>query len=441
MHQVKSLKAENKFKKTEIGEIPVDWEMLELEDISDEIYRYPNYYNIKYVKKGVPEVRGELIKTNGTLESDLTKYRFISQETASKFPRTRLKTGDFVISVRGTLGKVAIIPEFLDGANITANLIRISPDKNKIISAYFIQVLLSERFQEKLNNISSSTTIKTIKAPDLKELKFSIPSLPEQKEIAEILIAVDDAIEKKQAVIKKTQTLIKGLVQQLLTRGIGHTRFKQSLIGEIPVGWEAKILLEAVGGNNDQIVAGPFGSNLMVKDYKDEGIPIIRLQNIEFGKFINKDIKYISLEKAEKLNYHSFQKGDVVLAKLGDPIGKTCIIPANLEKGIVVADVVRIRVNENYSNKIFLMYVMNSFYGLNQLNRETIGTTRPRVNLGQIRNLLVPLPPLPEQKKIADILLSLDRKIEDEIVEKKKLYHLKKGLMQRLLIGKIRVGK
>ncbi len=210
-------------------------------------------------------------------------------------------------------------------------------------------------------------------------------------------------------------------------------KFKDTPIGKIPVDWEVQPLINAVGGMNDLVVAGPFGSNLKVEDYKNEGIPILRLQNVESCKFVNKDIKYISPMKANELSYHSFKKGDIVLAKLGLPIGKTCIVPDSMEKGIVVADVVRISVDERSSDKKYIMYVLNSDYAFNQLNRGIVGTTRPRVNLGQVRNLLIPLPPLPEQKKVAEILTTVDDAIEetDRIIEKTK--EMKKGLMQKLL--------
>ena len=92
----------------------------------------------------------------------------------------------------------------------------------------------------------------------------------------------------------------------------------------LPKGWKTAKLRDVVNDDNDIIIAGPFGSNLKVSDYRNEGVPIIRLQNVERNNFIEKNIKYISLEKANELLYHSFQPGDLVLAKLGDPIGKTC---------------------------------------------------------------------------------------------------------------------
>ena len=105
--------------------------------------------------------------------------------------------------------------------------------------------------------------------------------------------------------------------------------------------------------------------------------------------FYNKDMKYISKEKAEELKYHSFKSGDIVLAKLGDPIGKTCTIPKKLDFGIVVADVVRIRPSEEKADYKFIEFLLNSNYCSKQLSMRTIGSTRPRVNLSHVRNLKI----------------------------------------------------
>ncbi len=172
------------------------------------------------------------------------------------------------------------------------------------------------------------------------------------------------------------------------------------LTNELPKGWKRKTLLDVSGGEPSLIVGGPFGSSLQVKDYKNEGIPIIRLQNIGKLKFIEKDIKFISIEKAKELEYHTFIKGDLVLAKLGEPIGKTCIIPDKFDRGIVVSDVVRIRLQNENIDKKFLLYYLNSPLCLSQINAQVFGSTRPRVNLKEIRDLSILIPPLAEQHRI-----------------------------------------
>jgi type I restriction enzyme S subunit len=205
------------FKDTEIGRIPKEWEIVTLGGIATEVYRYPTYYNIEYVIKGIPEIRGELIKENGELEADVSKYRFISEEISRRYPRTILQEGDFVLSVRGTMGKVAIVPKFLEGANITANLIRISLDRSKCYPPFFKQVFLSDFFKRTLNDLSSQTTIKTIQAPILKSLKIPLPPIKEQQKIAEILSTIDKKLEIERNEKAKLERIKQGLMDLLLT--------------------------------------------------------------------------------------------------------------------------------------------------------------------------------------------------------------------------------
>ena len=117
---------------------PMGWDTLTLDDVTDEVYRYPTYFGIDYEPKGVPEILGELIGKAGKLDTDCDRLRFISQTTSNRFPRTRLIAGDLVMSVRGTIGKVGIVPPELCEANITANLIRISPNRSKIRSCLLV---------------------------------------------------------------------------------------------------------------------------------------------------------------------------------------------------------------------------------------------------------------------------------------------------------------
>lgn len=168
-------------------------------------------------------------------------------------------------------------------------------------------------------------------------------------------------------------------------------------------GWEIK-QLHQLSKHKDAIVGGPFGSNLKVSDYKETGIPILRLQNIGKGHFVNKDIKFVSSQKAEELSYHSFNAGDIALAKLGIPIGKTCIIPEQFKTGIVVADVIRIRPDKKIVDYNYLVYYLNTDNVIAQLTGNISGATRPRVNLSDVRNIDVSLPNIEEQQRIVSIL-------------------------------------
>jgi type I restriction enzyme M protein len=179
--------------------------------------------------------------------------------------------------------------------------------------------------------------------------------------------------------------------------------------------WEMVELKDTCINPRSDIVDGPFGSNLKASEYVDNGLPIIRLQNIERYNFIDKNIKYVTLEKADQLKRHSFGKGDIIISKLGDPLGKACIIPDEFEWGIIVADVVRIRVDENIASKHFIELVLNSDTVISQLNNLKKGATRPRINLSHIRSLKIPFPSIHIQKETVTKI-----KVEQKIVNSNK---------------------
>lgn len=148
------------------------------------------------------------------------------------------------------------------------------------------------------------------------------------------------------------------------------------------------------------IVDGPFGSNLKAGEYVYAGVPIARLQNIDRNQFIVKNIKYVTEKKADELQRHNFQAGDILITKLGDPLGKACIAPIQIPKGVIVADVVRARLTHENVNSKFLCYQLNSHEVVQQFANQTKGTTRPRVNLGKMRSIKVWLTSRPEQDRI-----------------------------------------
>ncbi|EKQ67673.1 restriction endonuclease S subunit [Leptolyngbyaceae cyanobacterium JSC-12] len=192
---------------------------------------------------------------------------------------------------------------------------------------------------------------------------------------------------------------------------------------DLPIGW-VWIQLEDITMNpKNDIVDGPFGSNLKATEYLDSGIPIIRLQNIDRNQFIDKNIKFISSEKADSLKRHSFINGDIVITKLGDPLGKACLVPNNIKEGIIVADIVRVRPDERFVSKPYLLHAINSKVVINQLQAETKGTTRARVNLSHIRQIKIPLPPLNEQRRIVE---KLDRIMERLRRARHELSHIPK---------------
>jgi type I restriction enzyme, S subunit len=168
----------------------------------------------------------------------------------------------------------------------------------------------------------------------------------------------------------------------------------------LPEGWNWIPLEGLMKEPRRDIVDGPFGSDLKASEYQSEGIPIARLQNIDRNIFLYKKIQFLSSEKAKQLDRHNFKAGDILLTKLGDPLGKACIVPENIPRGIIVADLVRIRADIKKVDTKYLSYAINSPFIVKQFENHTKGTTRPRVNLTLIRKLPIPVAPITQQEYI-----------------------------------------
>ena len=416
---------------TEIGEIPEEWALKPFSEV------------LKLRKKKSREKLEELYTIPMNLIPDNRIYcGYRPLEENEVLPPTYCEPGDILLpkitpSIEN--GKQGIVPNLRSGHAFATSEVYSIVAETGLTNLFTFYLLKMEPFRQPLiNSMVGTTGRQRVPKDSLFGLHFPVPSISEQQKIAEILSTADREIELIDSEIEATEKLKKGLMQTLLTRGIGHTKFKMTEIGEIPEEWKLGNL-SSISENENDIVAGPFGSNLKVSDYTEVGFPIIRLQNIAPNSFIYKDIKYIREEKAKELAYHSFMAGDIVLAKLGDPIGTSCIIPAELPHGIIVADVVRIRVSYKKADKLFVVQSLNSPICLRQLKSAKIGSTRPRVNLSDVRNLKLFIPSLPEQQKIAEILTTVDEKLELLTEKKQILETVKKGLMCDLLTGKVRV--
>ncbi|EGQ7705618.1 restriction endonuclease subunit S [Vibrio cholerae] len=170
--------------------------------------------------------------------------------------------------------------------------------------------------------------------------------------------------------------------------------------------WQ-EVSLGELEGTKGSFVDGPFGSNLKAIEYTDTGIPLIQLKNIKPNQYLPKDLKYVSVDKAQSLSRHNYQAGDVCIAKLG-AVGTACIIPDNAPSGIIVADVVRFRGDKSRIDYKYLCHFLNSDMGQRRVLSFSRGSTRTRTNLGDLKKVTIPLPPLDEQKRIAAILDKAD---------------------------------
>jgi len=282
--------------------------------------------------------------------------------------------------------------------------------------------------------------------------EFEIPllSLPEQCRIAEILDAADEAIRQTERLIAKLKAVKAGLLHDLLTRGLdehGHLRdpqahpeqFKDSPLGRIPKDWEVRPLADAAANQPNSFVDGPFGSNLKASEYSDEGVRLIQLQNIGEGIWYDENEKFIPEGKFQELIRHATYPGDIAIAKMADPVARACIVPPVSERFVVVADCIKLSPDLSRYDSRYLVAAINHCNFRLQAEGKSTGTTRKRINLTALKTIMLPVPPIEEQRYIAVFLDAHDARIRIEEAELAKLRQVKRGLMDDLLTGRVRV--
>jgi type I restriction enzyme S subunit len=260
---------------------------------------------------------------------------------------------------------------------------------------------------------------------------IQLPLLNEQRAIAQVLFTVDEAIQKAEESIQKTERLKKGMMQRLLTRGIGHKKFKETEIGRIPDGWEVEKL-------DNIAIEITDGSHFSPKEDKKGEYRIATVANIKENQIDIDSCKRISKENYNTLvkNGCKPNKGDILFSKDGT-VGLTFTFRQN-EDIVLLSSIAIIRPKENLYPE-YCAYVLKSQFVWRQIIGSKRGTGLRRIILKDLNGIKIPLPSLPEQQRIASILSAIDKKLELERSRKEKIERIKKGLMNDLLTGRKRV--
>lgn len=203
--------------------------------------------------------------------------------------------------------------------------------------------------------------------------------------------------------------------------------------------WKEKKLIDICDKSDKySFTGGPFGSDLKSEHYTESGVQIIQLQNIGDGKFINDNKIYTSKEKADELISCNIYPGEIIMAKMAEPVARACLIPNIKGRYLMASDGIRVVVdNSKYNTYYVLNYINSNFFRKKAILNST-GATRLRIGLSELKNITLKIPSLQEQEKIANFLNKVDSIIEKQ--EKKVEYwnSYKKGMMQKIFSQKIR---
>lgn len=415
------------YKITEIVEIPEEWYISKLSELaqikrgaSPRPINNPKWFS---EKKNVGWIRiSDVTKTKKYLNST---EQYLSDEGVAK---SRLvKPNDLIMSICATVGKPIILN--IDACIHDGFILFDDLNNSKIITDYLYYLL--QKKEEEFKGMGQTGTQANLNTNIVGSTLIAIPTIKEQKKIASILSTVDKQIDNVDALIEKNKELKKGLMQTLLTKGIGHTKFKKTEIGEIPEEWEVKKvedICEVKGGKRL-----PKGYQL---EDEDNAFPYIRVADMYMGGIKQDDIKYVPRDIVDKIKNYKISKDDLFISVAGT-LGIVGQVPDELDGANLTENADKLC--NIQINKLYLMKVLQSNIIQSIIEAEQTKSAQPKLALTRIKEFLIPIPSDREQVKIASILVEVDEKINVYENKKNKLEMLKKGLMQKLLIGKIRV--
>jgi len=429
------------------NEIPDDWCLKRLSEVS-----YILFSNVD--KKSLPgETPVRLcnyldVYNNLHITSDLD----FMEATASRdeILRFAVEPGDVIITkdseTPDDIGVPAVCVESISDLVCGYHLALIRPNQEEVDASFLASQIAHKRIGQYFKLHANGTTRFGLTTSTIENTPLWLPPLSEQRRIAEILDAADEAIRQTERVIAKLRQVKKGLLHDLLTRGLdadGNLRdpdahpeqFKDSPLGRIPREWEMVTIEELLRDLLD--FRGQTPRKLGMEWGGD--IPAISANNVEMGKLnLERDIHLGSEALYQRwMNKGDVERGDIIMT-MEAPLGNIAQIPDN-RRYILSQRVILLKTDPSVVNNSFLKQQMMGALFQEQLRRRSTGTTAVGIQQAKLRVLLAFVPPIEEQRCITAVLDAHEARIRAEEATLDKLRHVKRGLMDDLLTGRVRV--
>ncbi len=428
----------NKFKQTEIGSIPEDWDIKKIDDIKSKklhsMAMGPFGSNItkdNFVSSGVPVIRGGNLTSEKFNESD---FVFISEAKADSLKSSNASPKDIVITHRGTLGQVGIIP--VNGKYnryvVSQSQMKLRCDESIANPDFVFYFLRSPQGQYLLLKNTSTTGVPSIAQPltTLKNILIPFPSLNEQHAIASILCSLDDKI----ALNHSMNSTLEAIGQALFARWFVDFEFPdgegkpyrssggemvETELGEVPKGWRVGTL-----GELCDIIMGQSPPGTTYNEIGD-GLPFY--QGItDFGfRFPNRRVYCTAPTR--------FAEEGNVLLSVRAPVGSLNVADERCAIGRGVATL-RLK-GKQHGYLYYLLCATQS--GWNKFEAE--GTVFGSVNKADVNDFKVILPPETLRNKFGSLMEPLDKQIMNNEKQSRTLAALRDALLPKLMSGKIRI--
>ena len=341
----------------------------------------------------------------GTVHSeDISNYKLVKKNEFAYNPS------------RINVGSIDILKEYDIGA-LSPMYVIFSVDETKLLPDYFKHYFQTHKFNENVKNNTQGSVRNSLSFKALSEFEYLLPPLEEQKRIVKILDQVNRIIEKYQNLISEKEQFIKSQFVEMFEEDINVQKTTVNNVADIYLGLT------------------------YTPKYTETGIPFLSSKNISSQKLDLEDIKYISQEEYENATNNAKPiNGDILFSRVGSNLGNPTIFETNIKCAIFVSlGYLRIK-NTNEFDNIFVRDWMKSDNFWHQVFNKVSGGAKQNLNTNWLRTFEIPNPSLEKQNEYKSLVQLIDKQKFELEKQKQNYIDLKKGLMQQLLTGRLKVS-
>jgi type I restriction enzyme S subunit len=371
---------------------------------------------------GVPYVRPTEIRAD---QIQVGELRRTSEEIAKQYRRSSLRGGDVLLTIVGSIGKVAVVPTALDGANITQSSARLRPRDGLVESRCLAWMLRSPLGGKQFEEATLGTGVQRLNIGDIRTMAMPLPPLPEQHRIVEKVEALLAEVNASRDRLARVLPILKRFRQAILAAacsgrltedwrdadevpGSGHgllddlrRRSGGDALGtshdaegvDVPASW-------GIGLVRQVTTLVTSGSRGWAEFYSEEGPIFIRAQDINTDKLILEGVAHVRLPKKPEGTRTRVQRADMLVTITGANVTKTALLDREIGEAYVSQHVALVRPADARIGPWLHLWTISPAHGRKHLTDEAYGAGKPGLNLDNIRDMVVALPPLPEQAEI-----------------------------------------
>jgi type I restriction enzyme S subunit len=385
---------------------------------------------------------------------------YIAPEIEAKYDRTRLKGGEVLLTVVGSVGRVAVVSPRLSGFNVARAVAVLHPLPH--VQAEWIALCLRSPLSQHLLGSRANTTVQTtINLKDLRALPVPLPPDGERQLIASFVGALDDRI----TLLRETNATLEAIAQALFkswfvdfdpvrakmegrapegmdeaTAALFPDGFEESEfgLGLVPKGWTATTLAALTKQHGGSIQTGPFGSQLHASDYVPDGIPVVMPKDIANRRVATDSVARIDAINVERLARHKLQVGDIVFSRRGD-VEKHALIGDREVGWLCGTGCLLVRPGKNWIAPNFLSMALDAPAARLWLVQHAVGATMPNLNTGILGSVRLVLPPSVLLAAFENVIAASQALQSQNASTIETLATLRDTLLPRLISGQLRL--